>query len=109
MRQAINPGALRWQLTLQSKTDSLSASGSPTATWSDEKTLYGDIQPARAIEPQRAQQNAPTVTHEVTTYYDDAITADKRLLFGARVLYIVGVVNEGEGRYYMTVSCAEEV
>lgn len=100
-------GTLRHSVTIQSKSESVSAHGEMTDTWSTHATVYARINPARVREDVNTDQVVPRITHEVTIRSLSTVTPDMRILFGSRYLYIVGVKNADERNIMMMLDCEE--
>lgn len=105
----LNPGRLRHRVTIQTPSITRDASGGEVVVWVDSAVRRAEIKPLSGREQLLAQQVNAQLTHDVTMRYDSLLAPTARLLFGARVLYIPGVMNEEERNRYVTMRCEEVV
>ena len=99
----------RHRLTLQSKTVTRNAYGEEVITWTNEKTVWGSIEPLSGREYFQAQQVQSKVTHKVSIRYYTGLRTDWRILFGSRIFDIVSALNIEERNREMVLYCTEFV
>lgn len=105
-------GSLRNRLQVQRTLDARDLDGGVVADWSTVATVWGAVEPARGDEPFLSGRFEGQVTHLVVIRYglDLAALGPKyRVLFGARALEIVGVVNKDERNRILELACFERV
>lgn len=96
-------------MTLQVLSETTDDYGGQNATWSTVSKLWGGIEPRRGAERYFAHQVDERTTHKVTIRYRSDVTAKNRLLFGARVFNVRGVLNMDERKRFMVLGCEEGV
>jgi head-tail adaptor len=74
-------------------------------------TMYAAIRPATARDLERSVANTvqSTASHIVELDYHPQVTTATRVLFGSRVLQVVGVQNPDERNVDMVLACEEVV
>jgi SPP1 family predicted phage head-tail adaptor len=102
-------GELRHYITIQQKTLVADGLGGFTETWTTFKQVYAAIYPVRANELFELKQVQLNTTHRVRIRYMDKVTADMRILFKDRYLYITAIVNPDERNVYLEMLCNEVV
>ena len=107
-------GTLKHRVTIQTPTASQSTStGEVTRTWATLTTVWARIEPVGSKEgSSRAMAAMPEATHKVTIRYqqDATITAHCRVVYGARVLDIVGPpLNWDEDNRMLILYCKEAI
>jgi SPP1 family predicted phage head-tail adaptor len=100
-------GALRHRVEIQSRSMSLSDTGSPSYTWSRHARAYADIQPNTGRESEIASEIAAVQTHLVRIRYVQGVTPRMRILWGTRTFDINSVVNVGERGRELQLLCTE--
>jgi SPP1 family predicted phage head-tail adaptor len=75
----------------------------------DEPTSYVEVHPMRGEELFQAQTTFGSATHKVTRSYKAGITSKMRILWGSRILQIVGIINPREGNRSLELMCKELV
>ena len=100
-------GDLRHRVTIQSASESVSAAGEVTKTWSDVATVWASIEPLTGREKWLAEQVQAAATHRVRMRYRSDVGLENRLLYGSRVLDILEVMNTGERDKELVLICAE--
>lgn len=94
-----NIGGMRHRATIQSLADnspSQDAGGTPDQAWTTFSTEWMEIRPLLGRELQAAQQLHAEVTGKARSRWRAGVTAEMRILFGARVLEILAVINVEE-------------
>jgi len=107
-------GSLKHRVTIQTPTDSQSsATGAVSRTWATLATVWTRIEPVGSKEgSSRALASQPEATHKVTMRYqqDKTITTHCRVIYGTRVLDIVGPpLNWDEANRMLILYCKEAI
>ena len=95
----IKPGELPHPITIEEATEGdPSASGETTKSWNPVLDCWAKIEPTWGNEYKRAMQVQPEMTLMLMIRYSPevTITPAMRVVFGARHLHILSVVNEEE-------------
>ena len=100
-------GTLRHRVEIQEAVESRTTSGAVTKAWSTKDTVWASVRPVNAREAAQAKQAYGTITHAVTLRYTDDLTTADRLVFGDRVLNILGVINPEERNITLELLCLE--
>ena len=103
----IRAGSLRHRVEIQSVTDSASAFGDVSQSWSTVTTVWASIEPLKAREAFEAQQTKTRVSHRVEIRYISGVTTKHRLVYGSRTLNINSVLNPGERNERLVLVCTE--
>lgn len=103
----MNAGSLRHRVTIQQRAATQDGFGEPSDTWTDIATVWANVQPLRGEERFTAQQMQAAIDHKVTMRYRAPLSAQNRLMFGARILDIESVVNIDERNRTLEVFCKE--
>ena len=104
----IKPSRFRHRVTLQSESlvaDGGGGGGAPV--WSDQATIWADIQPISGREILHSQMLQVRVTHRIITRYRAGVTTAMRLAKGARLFNIRAVINMEERNRYLEIMCEE--
>lgn len=104
----IDPGRLRNEVAIQSRTVAANSTGEPVQTWSTLATVWARVEPISGTESALFNQQWPSATHVVTMRHYD-LTPRHRLLFGSRVLEISGVIDVLEAGIVIKAYCQEDV
>ena len=90
-------GRMRHFVRLQRATQTATASGGYTETWSTYKQVWCDIIPQRGMEFDQAGQMIAKLPHTVMMRYPgEDVHPKDRILWGSRILHILSVVDVGE-------------
>lgn len=103
-------GKLRHRVTLQSPAGSRDAVGERTTTWTSVHTCWASVEPVTSREAFIAAQAREELTHRVTVRASSEIASldtSWRVLFGSRVLVIIGVRNIDERGHTLEITCSE--
>lgn len=103
-------GRLRERLTIQEESVTRAASGEEIRTWDTVATVWGQVLPGTPNERflAAAGQRVAEVSHTVRIRHRAGITPKMRILWGVRILEILGVVDP-DGRQSTTLMvCSEE-
>lgn len=106
----LDPGKLRHRVVLQEKSSYLDTHGDQVEGWSTVATLWAAIEPLSAREFVASQALQSAVTARITIRYRAGVVPTMRLLHGAKVYTIAGVLADPEsGLEYLTLPCTEGV
>lgn len=87
-------GTLRHRVTVQTPAIVQDTSGTTTQEWSDVGTYKAAVEPLNVREQFMVEQEQASATHRVRFRYRPelaAMTGKERVLFGSRVLVLVGL------------------
>lgn len=99
--------ALRHRIKFQSLSLAPNDSGGQTQTWTDFKTVWASVKPKIVREQFFAQRVEPRIDHTIRLRYTAGLTQDMRIVFGARIFEIKGMVIEDEVKDWITILAAE--
>lgn len=100
-------GRLRHRVEIQRQVDTLNSSGENVVEWETVDTVWASVEPLSAKEFIAAQQMGSQITTRITIRYRDDIVASMRLLHGAMVYNIAGVLPDPDsGLEYLTLPCS---
>lgn len=102
-------GDLRHRITIQRLVLAPDEYGQPVEYWQDVATCWAAVEPLRGRELFVAQQAQSEVTTRVRLRYRAGITPDMRVLFGARVLEILYVIDPEERHRELQLLCREVI
>lgn len=101
-------GPMRFRLKFQAPDRGESArSGEVVIDWQDVATVWGNVRPLTSRESVQFAQTGKQASHEVTVRYRPGVAEDQRILFGTRVLDIVGVRNLDERKRELRIMVNE--
>ena len=100
-------GDLRKRVTLQTESSVSDNAGGYTLSWADVATVWADIVPTSMSEVIMAQRLEGHVTHRVTIRYRSDITADMRVMYGARIFNVRGYMNKDENNRWIELLVEE--
>jgi len=103
----IRPGLLSSRLTLEAPERVADGAGGATVTWIVEDALWAHVAAQTGRASLSADAAVSAVTYRVTLRHRAGITAEKRFVWGARILSIHAVLDDGEGRWIVCL-CEEE-
>lgn len=89
-------GKLRHKVNIQTASESLDTSGTPTYTWGTLYTAWMEITPLQGRELFNVKQILPEVTLQGRMRYRSGITTSARISFGSKIYGIDGIVNTEE-------------
>lgn len=105
--------SFRERVTIQLRTTSENASGEILDAWSTYCERFAQVSAIKALERiPDGRQTTAEVGYRVRLVADSltrAITPQMRVLFGSRTLQIGGVIEEGERRELILLSCTERL
>ena len=105
----LNAGELRDYIRLQKPTYTTDDAGAvmPT-TWTTQASVWAKVEPLSDSMSAQAAQAFGSISHRVTIRYYSGITSGWRMLYGSRVLDVVGPPRDVEERHvYMELRCNE--
>lgn len=95
----IRTGGLRHRAELQSRsTETADGGGGVAVAWTKERDLWCQIRELGGQERLEAMRQESGVTHEIYARYATDITADKRVVYGAKA-YNIRAVMDPETRH----------
>ena len=100
----------RHTITLQTLTESQSASGEVSNTWAELSSKRASIEPIQGREYWNGNQTIADQRFIIKTSYDATsatITPKGRILFGSRVFDIETITNPSEQNYELHFMCRE--
>lgn len=105
----MNPGALRHRIDIQSVSLAADTIGGSVETWATITggAVWARVKPLEGRESSQADQTMRLVTHSVTIRYLSTVTTAMRVKFGARIMRIVGIVNQDERNEWSKLMCEE--
>lgn len=110
VRADINPRRLDQFIVFQSKTQTQdSGSGELTFTWANVCSAFAAIDAVRAKERYLASQEVPASDYTVWIYWRNDIDSNMRILWGSRVLDIVGIPDNQKRGLFLSLFCTEGV
>jgi SPP1 family predicted phage head-tail adaptor len=105
----MNAGQLRERITVQTPTETITASGEASVTWTTLATRWAEVVPLAGRELFTARQVQPEVTHRVRLRRLAGITTKMQLLYRGRILKILSAIDVGERRVSCELMCKEAV
>ena len=100
-------GNLRHRVAIQSVTDTASAFGDVSQSWSTVATVWASVTPLTAREALEADQVKTKISHKVTMRYRSDVSTKNRLSYDSRTLNITSVLNVDEKNKTLVVLCVE--
>lgn len=92
----MRPGKLRHRIEIQEPTETRSASGQATVTWSTIATVWASVEPLRGREFFASKQIQAQVDTRIRIRYISGLTPKMRILWGTRVYLIDSIINPEE-------------
>lgn len=92
----IDPGKMKHYIALQHWSETRTASGFATQTYTTYASVWSALRTLSGRERLSAQQVNATLTHEITIRYRDDVQADDRIVWGSRIFDIKDVRNVDE-------------
>jgi SPP1 family predicted phage head-tail adaptor len=105
-------GRMRFYVTIQKMSGTRDIIGGFSTTWGENKSVWMDIVPASSTERTQADQLVTDVTH--VGYMRDADkpvgfdSAGFRVIFGAKIYAISGIVNLGNRDNWLRLNLGQE-
>lgn len=104
-------GRLRERVAIQASTPSQNSSGELIESWATETTVWAQVSAGSVSErfSAAAGQRASEISQTVRMRYRTDITPKKRLLWGSRILEILGQLDPDGRERTLIVMCKEEL
>jgi len=103
----LDPGRLNARLALEAPSDLSDGQGGVGDGWTEVASLWGRIEPLRAIPTEQAGAAFAPVSHRVTIRYRADVAHAMRFVRRGRSLVIRGVRDPDETRRYLICDCEE--
>jgi len=104
---SVRAGLLRHRVILQSPAGTRDAMGERVTTWTDVATVWARVRPLSGREAVVAAQQQASTDHVVEIRYLAGVEQSWRVLFGARILVITGILNPEEKNEMLILHCTE--
>ena len=105
-------GSLRHHVRLENPTETADLDGGVTTTWTmlSPGVVPASIEPATASRMERLMAGTvvANVTHLVMLRYHPSVTIRTRLVFGSRILQVVGRQDPFERHEVLYLACVEQ-
>lgn len=106
----MNAGKLRHRVTLQTINTTDDDDGYPEPDWTAVKAnIPAWVREVSGQEGTRGRQVDATTTHLLTARYNSEVNAQRRFLWGTRILNIVRATDETGRKREQTIECREAV
>jgi SPP1 family predicted phage head-tail adaptor len=102
-------GRLRHRLTLQSRTETRSATGSVTTAWATEDTVWGAIEPLSGKEYLALAQTQNETAVRIVVRYYSGLDESWRVVSGGKAYSIQSLINHDERDHMITLMCSQGV
>lgn len=102
----IKAGQMRERVTLQAPADVRSLTGEATLSWTDEATVWADVQGLSARDLFQAQQANVIATHRMIIRFRASVTSQYRVVWRGKTMEVASV-SEQENRSKMTLLVRE--
>lgn len=89
-------GRLRKRVSLQRRVETQDTTGGMTVTWAEVAKLWAGIEPLYGREYDAARARNAETTHRIVLRYREDVTAQMRLVLGARIYRIDEILNVRE-------------
>jgi SPP1 family predicted phage head-tail adaptor len=100
MRETIDPGQFRTELSLQQANIASDGMGGHAESWSEVAKVFARLEPVSAQSAFQADQTIEIVTHKITLRARNDLASGMRFVLGSRVFEILTVYDPDEtGRY----------
>jgi len=100
-------GSARQRVRLEAKVLTPDGGGGFSEAWEAYAVVWADITPAGGGERVEAGRLEPRVTHRVTIRRRGDVSANHRVVWGARMLAIRAVLDAGPQEAWTTLLCEE--
>ncbi len=101
-------GKLRHRVTLQSPTETRTATGDVVVAWVTEDTVWAAVEPLTGSEYLAVNQIQNDVSVRIVIRAYTGVVPAWRVVFGDRTYLIEAVLNEDERNAYMQLMCVEQ-
>jgi len=103
-------GDLRHRIELQAPTDYTDEFGQPVRTWTTYNTIWAQVSASGIGESVSGAQLSASESYAILCRYNAAIKTNHRILFGEKVLNIVGPPRDLDGtRVALLIAATESV
>ena len=102
-------GALRHNIVIQVKTESQTASGQVTESWTTHASVHARITPTGGYEKWQGATPDTGRLHDIEIRSLSTVTTNMRITFGSRTFYIKELLNPDERNIRMIMKCEEEL
>jgi SPP1 family predicted phage head-tail adaptor len=104
-------GVLNRRITIQQGTSSATSEGDAVMTWAPLMDVWAYINPLGTQELILAAQRGEEITHSVTVRWQAQFIPPQnlRILYGSRVLFVVGASDPDEAHKSLVLRCKEFV
>lgn len=103
----LDPGRLNTRLALQAPVELSDGQGGVGDDWTEVASLWGRIEPLRAVPIEQAGAAIAPVSHRVTIRHRADVVHAMRFVHRGRSLVIHGVRDPDESRRYLICDCEE--
>ena len=103
----LDAGALRHELSLQSRSDAPDGMGGSLATWTETAAMFGLIEPVGDQSGFGAGQTLESVTHRITIRARTGVASGMRFMRQGRAFDVLTVHNPDERGRYLICRCRE--
>lgn len=110
VRKGERVGVMREQITIQTVTESRSASGHVTESWATYSTVWCSVKHSLTYsdEEEKADRKTAVGTIQFTTRYDSGITEKHRISYNS-VVYDIMAISVSPDLFYMTLEAQKRV
>ena len=106
----LDAGKLRHRITIQRLLRYIDSAGDTVEDWTTFATVWASIEPLSAREFVGSQAMQSQVSARITIRHLDGVLASMRILHGAKVYVIEGVLpDKDSGLEYLTLPCSQGV
>jgi SPP1 family predicted phage head-tail adaptor len=102
-------GGMRNKIEIQIVTETSDGMGGFTETWSEYTTAWAEIRPMRGEESLEWKKLEHEYMHRIWIRYQSGITAKMRIIWGDRIMKIVGLRNPDERNRSLEILAEELV
>lgn len=103
----MNAGALRNQISIETKTISTDAYGGTVETWNDICAAWAAIEPLQGRELVSAQAVNAETTVKITMRYRSGMTTDKRIVHAGKYYNVLSVLDVENRHQQLICLCSE--
>lgn len=104
---AVKAGELNKRISLQAVTQTETATGGISESWSTFISVWAQVKPTSSREFMQASQAREKVSHRIKIRYRSDVTVKHRVRYGSRTLKIVSVINTDESDEELILMCEE--
>ena len=100
-------GSMRFRVRVESVTNTRGADGAAAKSWTERCLCWCDIFPISSSESLDGSQVMGEATHAVRMRYNSEILLSDRIVYGARVFYIISIVDVNSRGRYLSLTVKE--